>query len=826
MEQESFLLGDFNTDISSKKNSPLKKALTDFKNLFKFSQVITDFTRVTSNSSTTIDLIFVSDVERITQHGVIPNAISDHDMTFVTRKIHRSQNSKGKITKIRSMKGYSVNSFKEKLNNIDWFKVINAEDVDTAWCNFKDLFLGIINELAPVTQVKLKASSDNWFSGTILNLIRQRDKALMKFRQSKDPVLYDEYKTLRNKTQREIDRAKKDYVKSKISENKDNPKKLWQTLKDIGMPSKKSSGSSVIGLQDGEDIIFEKESVADKFNTFFCNISTKLVNNLRKREFDVENIEKYYRDKVNNDVFRFSVVSEDDVRKLLCQLNVSKSTGHDKIPARFLKDGANVIASPLAYIVNLSLSSGVVPADFKTARVIPLYKKGNKKFEGNYRPVSILPVVSKIFERIVYNQFYDFLSAHQILYGNQSGFRKDFSTDAALTDLADKIKYNMDEGLYTGMILIDLQKAFDTVDHKILLTKLKATGANETVVAWFTSYLSNRKQVVDVQGTMSSPQAITCGVPQGSILGPLLFLLYVNDMPSSVTCDLMLYADDSALIVAGRNVCEIEQRLSQEMISLSTWLESNKLSLHLGKTESILFATKRKLKRISKMNIVCNDVNIEGKESVKYLGATIDQSMSGKDMGLSVVSKVNKYIKFLYRKKDFLDYKCKRMLCLALIQPHFDYACNTWFRTLEKKIRNKLQCAQNKIIRYMLDYNSRKSLCFADFKKVRYLNVSKRIDYLCINSVFNVYHKRAPEYLCRSFQLVNHGHSTRHSHKCFIIPHVNSKGSSSFTFNGIKLWNSLPNYIKDIELKENFKQKCKKYLMKLMQKEEDDDFVV
>ncbi len=219
------------------------------------------------------------------------------------------------------------------------------------------------------------------------------------------------------------------------------------------------------------------------------------------------------------------------------------------------------------------------------------------------------------------------------MYIHQSGFRSDFSTDTALSYLGDKIKFNMDSGLYTGMILIDLQKAFDTVDHEILLKKLNAVGAGDVVVSWFKSYLADRKQFVDINCTLSAPEDVTCGVPQGSILGPLLFLLYVNDMPSSVSCDLMLYADDSALIVSGKIVQAIETKLSQELYKISVWLEKNKLSLHLGKTESILFASKKRLKDKNKMNIVCNGNEIIAKDSVKYLGATLDQDMSGQSMG-------------------------------------------------------------------------------------------------------------------------------------------------------------------------------------------------
>ena len=351
-----------------------------------------------------------------------------------------------------------------------------------------------------------------------------------------------------------------------------------------------------------------------------------------------------------------------------------KSTGYDNIPARFLKDGSAAIASPVTYIMNLSLRKNYVPRDFKVARVVPLYKKGDKNFEGNYRPVSVLPVISKILERIVFNQFYSYLSENSLIYMYQSGFRERFSTDTALTYLVDKIKCNTDNGLYTGMVLLDLQKAFDTVDHEILLGKLGAIGANSQTVNWFNSYLTSRSQYVQVSDVSSNQRDVLCGVPQGSIIGPLLFIVYVNDMSNAVKCDLYLYADDSALIISGKSLTEIEKLLSDNMSLVSQWLIDNKLSLHLGKTESILFASKRKSKDKIKLQVTCNETKIECKENVKYLGMVLENNLSGSMTVRKVIKKVNNGLRFLYRKKDLLKFQERKMICGALFQSHFDYA--------------------------------------------------------------------------------------------------------------------------------------------------------
>ena len=267
--------------------------------------------------------------------------------------------------------------------------------------------------------------------------------------------------------------------------------------------------------------------------------------------------------------------------------------------------------------------------------------------------------------------------------------------------LTDNIRGNMDKGNYVGMILLDLQKAFDTVNHDILLGKLKAIGMSSNAVNWFASYLSDRKQLVDISGISSSLDNITCGVPQGSILGPLLFLIYVNDMEIAVNCKLLLYADDSTLLIPGKNLNDIQNLLSKELSSVSEWLVDNKLSLHLGKTEAILFGTKRKTRNNVSLNIVCNGTTLAKKCNVKYLGAELDQSLNGEVMAGKVLSKVYGRLKFLYRKSGFLDYHSKKLLASALIQCHYDYACSFWYSSLTKRTKSKLQISQNKVIRFI-----------------------------------------------------------------------------------------------------------------------------
>ena len=375
-------------------------------------------------------------------------------------------------------------------------------------------------------------------------------------------------------------------------------------------------------------------------------------------------------------------VSENFVNTELSKINPNKSYGIDGIQARFIKDSASEIKLPITYIINLSIDSNTVPTDFKYAKVTPLYKKGNKSQVENYRPISILSVVSKVLEKAIYFQFEKYLKENNILYSYQSGFRKKHSTDTCLIDLMDFLHTNISEGKYVGMVLLDLQKAFDTVDHDILCNKLKHMGV--ACVGWFESYLKNRLQVVTLDGVNSLPGNVQCGVPQGSILGPLLFLCYVNDMPISIKCKLLLYADDSALLVSWLTPESISQKLSQELKSCHDWLVDNKLSLHIGKTESILFSTKKKNNQSDNFQVFCNGTPVKRVNFVKYLGLTIDSTLSGDSIVSNITEKATSRLKFLYRYKSILKEQSRKILCSALIQCHLDYSCSSWYTNLNK----------------------------------------------------------------------------------------------------------------------------------------------
>ena len=369
-----------------------------------------------------------------------------------------------------------------------------------------------------------------------------------------------------------------------IKENNKNPSGLWKTLNDIASRSTVSHSSIISNGIEHKDT----KSIASLFNNFLLLLLLLLL---------------VYA------TFQFKEIEISSVIKQLSTLKTNKSTGLDRISARLLKDAAPVIAPTLTEIFNHSLKSSTFPQIWKDGKVMPIFKSGDRSNMSNYRPVTVLPILSKILERFVHTQIYNHLSENNILSPQQFGFRPKLSTSTALAFFTDNILDNADNGLVTASVFLDFSKAFDTVDHAILLRKLKSVGLDGNSLSWFHSYLTSRRQITSINDTLSSSLPVTVGVPQGSILGPLLFIIYVNDMPKRFIkhCKIILYADDTLLYYSSTSANDIKKYVNEDLNLISKWLADNLLTLNCTKSKFLLFGSSSRLKSFTNISIFVND---------------------------------------------------------------------------------------------------------------------------------------------------------------------------------------------------------------------------
>ncbi|KAL9960121.1 hypothetical protein ACROYT_G033530 [Oculina patagonica] len=359
-------------------------------------------------------------------------------------------------------------------------------------------------------------------------------------------------------------------------------------------------------------------------------------------------------------------------------LKRKKATGLDNLPPGLLKDAAEVITKPLIFIINLSLATGVVPTDWKVAKVIPLFKSGSTAEIDNYRPISILSTLSKILERAVYKQVVTHLERNGLISEHQFGLRSNRSTELAVTLFTDLIRKEAGGGKATGAVFIDLTKAFDTISHSVLLEKLSCYGIQDNELNWFTDYLFLRKQLVQFKGVLSEPNPVFTGVPQGSILGPLLFLIYFNDVHQPLRYSkIITYADDTVIFTSSKDLDAIQHNLGEDIKSLADWFRDNELIINLkkGKTEVMLFGTAKRLNCFDgkELNLTVNGCRINTTTTYKYLGVHLDPTLNLDTHFFKTYKKAAGRVNLLRRIRSNIDVFSAERIYRTMIMPIFTY---------------------------------------------------------------------------------------------------------------------------------------------------------
>ena len=499
------------------------------------------------------------------------------------------------------------------------------------------------------------------------------------------------------------------------------------------------------------------------------------------------------------------------VFSLLSKLSKFKATGLDKISARLLRVCSDLIAQSICSIYNRSISTGIFPEDWKCSKVVPLFKQGKRNDLNNYRPISIIPVVAKVFERIIYDQVYLFFNDNDLLSNSQSGFRRFHSTATALLEATNEWAYNIDLGNVNAVVFLDLKKAFDTVDHGILLSKLDAYGIRGVAGDWFKSYLSDRRQKCSVNCFLSTDQTLLCGVPQGTILGPLLFLMYINDLPNCLAHSKpRMYADDTHLSYASDNVLDIEMNLNEDLESVNEWLIVNRLTLNQSKTEFMLVGSRQRIRTFhTSPSLKIGVMPINQVSHTKSVGVHLDENLTWNEHINRLFKKIASGIGALKRIRSFVPGTTLQLIFNSLIQPHFNYCCVVWDNS-NKSLADKLRKLQNRAVR-ILTFSSYDTNADALLKNIGWKKLQTQRKIQKAVMVHKSLYGPAPDYLQPLF--VNRSsvanYSLRDTERKLAIPKPRTNYlKNSFSYTGAVLWNSLPIQMRQTNSLNHFKTAC------------------
>ena len=731
-----YIMGDFNINLLHYGTANHVNKFLDLMYSNSFFPLNDKPTRVTPTSETLIDNIFYNTFQHSLITTVLCTDISDHfPLLSFNESFSTTLNSTSSFQS-RSINQANTLLFLERLSLVRWTDVLESDDPDLAMNMFMQQIIDVYNNSFPLVTKSKKGGCQPWLNDDLKSLISTKNKLYKKFK--KRPSVFNEinFKTARSLTARRITEARKSYYQSLLHLHKGNLKHIWKVLKQaMGMPNINSQCNSVMV---NDELITSPLSIANNFNQFFATVGCNLARSIPPT---AEEAVSFLSGDFPNSFF-LSPVTEAEL--LICVHALkSNSSGHDGICSSVVKSACELLVTPLLHIINLSFSSGIVPSHVKIANVTPIFKKGDPLSIGNYRPISMLSVFSKIIEKLMYKRLYNYLSSNNILYNKQFGFREGFSTEMALITSLDYITKALDDREHVLALFLDLRKAFDMVNFNILFSKLAHYGVRGNALSWFRNYLENRSQRVRIQSAFSDDRLVTCGVPQGSTLGPLLFLIYINDLPNCFTCDginSVLFADDTSLFLKGKDIETLTSEFNANIARLFLWLNTNKLSLNLEKTYSMLFSLSP-VTRSLPLNLSINDFPIQRVHLIRFLGVIVDDKLTFSQHIHHISNKISKSIGILNKVKRVLNEESLLMLYNSLIHSYLHY-CNLIWGHASRTSLNSLLLLQKKALRIisLSPYYAHTAPLYSHYKITHLLDLHKLLSsvfiFRCINGLF------------------------------------------------------------------------------------------
>lgn len=786
------LCGDFN--INYYINSAFKLSLNSLLASYGLVSIVTFPTRIQKNSQTIIDNIFLNTLQ-FNKYSVYPciNGLSDHDAQrlilydIIIDKPYTTAFFKRKFDKL------SCDNFNVKLSYECWDNVFSEHDVDTSFNNFLDTYLKLFNSCFPFKKSQHKPQSNAWLTQGIKISCLNKRKLFIAQRNSKDPNLTAFYKKYCKILTRIIKLAKQNYYNNLILNSSNKNKTMWNIIN--SSINKKPTNDNISSINiDGKQIC-NGHTIADTFNKHFVSTAqdirtTKL--NCNTPLNHTKTIQ--YLTRAFNHPFppiNIKYISTKELEEITKSIKSKDSYGYDEIPTKILKSSIYFISSPLTYIINRMLSTGTFPSRLKFSVVKPLFKAREKKYVTNYRPISLLTSFSKIFEKVIFNRLLQHINNNQILTDAQFGFRHKSSTDLATFTLTQEILTALNNKLKVGGIFCDLHKAFDCVNHNILLSKLEFYGIFGKFNTLIKSYLHNRYQKVQIKKDLinycSEWKLITDGVPQGSILGPLFFLLYINDLPNLISevSTPILFADDTSLIITNSDSLQLEKNINTVIQILHEWFHNNLLFLNFEKTQFLQFSTKNT--NIINLHLTYNDSQIFNTNNTKFLGIMIDNKLSWKSYIDFMIPKMNTATYVIRTLKQLMNLDALKGVYFSFAHSILSYGIIFWGSS---KYSENIFKIQKRIIRIIMNVGSRTS-CRSLFKQLGILPLQSQ--YIFSLMMFVVNNKELFESNA-SF----HNFSTR-SHNDLHLPNANlSVFQKGVYYSGVKIYNNLPTDLKQI----------------------------
>lgn len=790
--------GDFNIDFNV--NSTLLHDLTLILNCNNMYTTIHEPTRVTSFSSKCIDNIMVNDKDKVLESNIIKSNLSDHYAQYVivteaALNIDDSSNFK------RFFNENNINNFCHFLMNTCWAEVYASPNCNIAFKIFMETISFHFETCFPLRKVTNKHTNTTASVPIFDHKVIQAKKQVSLFADlsRQYPQFKDHFKAANNEYRHILSDFYKDRNDKLVIASKNKSKAMWSILNNTLGKSK--NGKAGMEIEENGKILNTSE-LTEKFNTFFINAPRIVTSDLPQR-IDFHFIDDCLEG-ANYSLF-LRPLSEEDVSDLILKLKNSNSSGHDEISNILLKRIAIYIIKPLTYLINLSLEQGIYPSELKVSKVIPLYKKGDPNLFENYRGISLSPSISKVFESAINSQLINFLMLHNKLSTSQHGFTKQKSIDTALSVFLNDIISTMDKGQVALGLFIDFSRAFDCVDHSILLTKLERYGVRGVAHDWFVSYLSNRYQQVCIEGVVSSLETVSIGVPQGSILGPTLFIIYINDMLNFIqhpSCLTVSYADDTNILIKSNTLADAEHCAKTIYDKVMLWTQKNKLCINQSKTSCIIFRTVQS-------NITFNsDILLSPTTSVKYandskmLGLRIDCNLKWFNHIHDMCGKLSKTCYALAITSKQCSESIVRQLYFASFHSCIKYGIVHWGSSSEA---HRVFLLQKRAIRIIANLGYNVS-CREAFKRLNILTLSSV--YIYELSCF-VYKNKG------KFEGIRTDHQYNTRKKDLLLPkeHRTALYQKSLFFMGCKFFNILPEYVRSMTTVFKFKKALKSLLL-------------